>query len=496
MRAKQGGFGLLDVLLAASILLFVIASLSPLFAFGIQTLQNNSYRSIAQEIASNELEKIKALPYDDIGVINGNPPGTVEAYSSVERNNHLFQIARRITWYDDPSDGVFPEDYDPRDLKQVRVTVSWSTFERNYSYTAKAKIARQSREPLPPGGHIVAIVKTYPDELPVENVKVELISGPSAPRYDYTLENGQILFPAVENGVYEVQINPPPEYVAYPEVKKVDVDIGEAEYVDFYVSRSSSLTIRLVDPFGQLIEKNSRIVIAHPLGITYEESNHREGYFEFGQIFPGVWTIVEAQSSSYITTSGITFELNPLEEKTVDVMLQPRPAANVHIEVMDVSTLQPIEGADIILTDLATSETVTGQTNESGIFEEQLYAGTFLLQVSKEGYQDYTEEIQVNISGNNMFEVYLSNQPSLGAVHVRTERKNNGQPRNGIRIRVIGNNGYNKVQRTGDYAPGETMFTDLEPGTYYVYRRSFFWWIGPVVVQVDPREVEHVVFSW
>lgn len=490
----QKGFGLFDILIAATILTFVILGIIPLFATGIRLLQSNSFRSIAQEIAATEMEKIKSLPYDSIGLINGNPPGIVNEESVVVRNGRNFSVKRRITWFDDPSDGKFPDDSDPRDMKYVEVKVSWTSFGNTFNFSLKSKIARNSKEPLPPGGHIVAFVKTYPDENPVENVKIELTAGPSAPRYDYSQEDGKVLFPAVINGNYTIKVTPPPGYIAYPTEKNITVDIGEAEYVDFYVTQAGSAVVRLIDPLGRLIDKNSWIKISHPLGIVIERQNSN-GLFDLGYLIPGLWTFEFAKSSSYISTSGATFMLNPLEEKTVDIVLKPRAAANIHLTVKDLLTQQPIEGAAITLIDSNTSDTVTGQTNSSGIFEQQLYEGTFVLKITKDGYNSYEDNIAIDISVNNIFEVSLSRLTMYGSIRVRAEKESDGSPRNNIQIRVMGRS-YNKTQSTGDYAPGETLFSNLNPGTYYVYRNSGNWWIGPVTVDLSAGEVEYVVFRW
>jgi hypothetical protein len=495
IKTYEKGASYVDILIAVTILLFVISSLIPLFVFGADTIRNNSLKTIAKEIAGEEMEKIKSLSYDDIGTPGGNPEGILEPIKSEERNNHQFQVETRVSWVDDPSDGTLPQDPDPRDYKKVTLIVRWATASGNSSYTLTTLLAREAHEPIYPGGHIVATVKNYPDNSPQENVRVDLISGPSAPRYDYTNQEGEVIFPLVEAGTYEVGIIPPHGYVSIPETQETTVGVGEAKYVDFYIARPGSLTVRLVDPFNNLINKHSRLTISHSLG-TQITTQGPDGEFLFENLFPGVWVVEEARASSYEPTSGPTAEVTSGESVTLKIVLIPQPSANIHLTAYDALTQEPLADATVTLTNIETSETITGLTNTQGIYEDSMDAGTYQLIVSKDGYETYTDTIDLPPSQNTIVDAYLNPEVQVGAIRVRTERWWNHRPRNNVPIRVIGPNGYDQVQQTGDYAPGETLFSNLEPGRYHVYRRWRRWWINHRVVQVNVGETAYVLYRY
>ncbi len=492
---RERGATYVDILVAVTILLFVTSSLIPLFVFGADTVQSNFLKSAAKEIATKEMEKVKSLSYDDVGTPGGNPDGILEPVKSEVVNGHQFQIETRVTWVDDSSDGTLPDDPDPRDYKKVTIIVRWSTAFRNYSYTLTSLLAREAHEPIFPGGHIVANVVSYPDNSPQANVRINLLTGPSAPRYDYTDEEGEVIFPLVEAGNYEVGITSPLGYTALPETQETSVGVGEAKYVTFYLAQPGTLTVRLVDPFHNLITKHSRLSISHPLG-TQITTQGPDGEFVFDFLFPGVWSVDEAWASSYESTSGASVEVISGQSHTLEVVLNPQPSANIHLTAYDAVTSQPLPEATVTLTNIDTSETITGVTNNQGIYEDSMDAGTYELVVSKDGYESYSQTIDLPPSQNTVVDAYLNPLAQTGAIRVRTQRWWNSSPRNNVPIRVIGPGGYDRIQRTGDYAPGETLFSDLEPGTYEVYRRWSKWWINLRVVQVNAGETAYVLYSY
>jgi len=495
IRKDERGFGYVDILVAVTILLLVTMSLTSLFVHEFKSIQSNVEKTTAKEIVAQEMEKIKSLSYDDIGMLHGNPEGILEPSKTIEKDNRQFQLETRVKWEDDPSDEIFPQDSDPRDYKKVAITVSWDGIHNNQSYKLTNFFARESQPPLPAGGNIVALVNHYPDNAPAENVKVNLLSGPFTPKYDYTNENGQIIFPLIAEGTYEAGIDSPMGYSGTPESQETTIGVGNTEYVQFYIARSSSLTVRLVDPSDNLIDKHSRLALSHPLGIeiTAEESN---GEFQFDDLFPGIWVVDEAWAASYEPTSGDTIEVESGESNIFKIVLTPRPPANIHLTVYDNITGDPIDNAAISLTNVETSENITGTTNTQGIYENSMDAGTYELIVSKDGYETYSNTMTLPPSENTVLDVFLEPEAQVGAIRVRTERRWNHAPRNNISIRVIGTNGYDHIQQTGDYAPGETLFTDLEPGAYDVSLKWGSSWIAHRNVQVNADETAYVLYSW
>ena len=321
-----------------------------------------------------------------------------------------------------------------------------------------------------------------------------MVSGPSAPRYDYTDQNGQVIFPLVDEGVYEVTIEAPSGYISIPSSQSTTVEVGDVDYLDFYVARAGSLTIRLVEN-GVLIQNQSSVEIAHSIAGQITTSGP-DGEFTFVDIYPGVWSVNSAWASGYETTSGQTVDVPSGGNAVLEIEMEPLPMADVYITVYESGTSNTISDATVTLTNQSTQEVVTGLTNSQGVFSQTVAAGTYDLTVTKDGYLTYTNTLSLPADQTTYLDVYLSPQPQTGAIRVRTERWWNGNPRNNVPIRVIGPNGYDRIQYTGDYAPGETLFTDLEPGTYYVYRYWWGWWIGQRIVQVTAGNTSYVLYSY
>lgn len=490
----EKGSAYIDILIGLAVLLIALSSLVPLFVLAIDTVKDNEFKTIAQELAAKEIEAIKGLDYDDIGTPQGNPEGILEPNRAEEVNGKNFSISCQVKWVDDPSDGQVPDDVDPRDYKEVTVKVTWSTALKTNSLSLSTLIARESQEALPLGGNLVVLVKDSAG-IPLANARVDLTSGPDAPKHDFTDEEGRILFPLLQVGNYEVEASLP-EYVPSPNLnpQSTTITAGQTNYLEFILEKPAQLTVKLLDPWNQLITKRSHLTLSHPDAgqITTTSPN---GLFEFSELFPGIWEVTNAKAASYEPTSGPVVETKYGEPALLELILIPRPSGNLHITVYQAETSETIAQATIKLTNLDTSETADGQTNQQGIFEISLEAGTYLLEVSKEGYNPSSQNVEVYPSENQFLDVYLTPQPSGGSLLVRTESLRNGRPINNIRIRVIGSQ-YDAEKITGSFQPGEALFENLEPGYYRVYRWSTWRrrWVHQRWVWVQANQMSTVVY--
>ncbi len=490
----EKGSAYIDILIGLAVLLIALSSLVPLFVLAIDTVKDNEFKTIAQELVTKEIEAIKGLNYDDIGTPQGNPEGILEPNHAEEVNGKNFAINCQVKWVDDPSDGQVPDDIDPRDYKQVTVKVTWSTALKTNSLSLTTLITRESQEALPLGGNLVVLVKDSAGT-PLANARIDLTLGPDTPKHDFTDDEGRVLFPLLQAGSYEVEASLN-QYVPSPNLnpQSTTITAGQTSYLEFILEKPAQLTVKLLDPWNQLITKRSHLTLSHPDAgqITTTSPN---GLFEFNELFPGIWEVTKAKAASYEPTSGPVIETKYGEPAVLELVLIPRPSGNLHITVYQAETSETISQADTNLTNLETSEAVEGQTNQQGIYEVSLEAGTYLLEVSKEGYNPSSQNVEVYPSENQFLDVFLTPKPSGSSILVRTESIRNGQPIDNIRIRVIGA-GYDAEKVTGSFQPGEALFEDLDPGYYHVYRWSSWHrrWVDHRGAWVRVNQVSKVVY--
>ncbi len=115
-RNARDGFTLLEVLIAASILVFVVASTTALIVAAMTQGTVSQRATAAAAVAQREIESLRDMRYDDIASAG---PTTVTV------GNNTYTVTRVVT----------PNDPAPN-MKRIQVTVTW-TIRGPRSYVAE-----------------------------------------------------------------------------------------------------------------------------------------------------------------------------------------------------------------------------------------------------------------------------------------------------------------------------------------------------------------------
>ena len=77
-------------------------------------------RSLMAQMATEEIETIRGLQYQDVGTVGGHPAGQLAAVETVTVEGRNFQIQRDVTYFEDASySGPYPANY-----RRVTITVT------------------------------------------------------------------------------------------------------------------------------------------------------------------------------------------------------------------------------------------------------------------------------------------------------------------------------------------------------------------------------------
>jgi len=128
---SEGGFSLIEVLIALVILVIVILGGGAYFYYGRLGINREGYRRAALELASQRVEELRAADYSDIAL---DPPSDQLYYItygsswnlSLEKTEDTISednlsdgvIVTEAQWVDEGSDGSY-------DYLKVTVTVTW-----------------------------------------------------------------------------------------------------------------------------------------------------------------------------------------------------------------------------------------------------------------------------------------------------------------------------------------------------------------------------------
>jgi len=495
---RESGFTVVSVLVGLTILSLSLISLIPLYVLSAKIAGNSNAKLIATNLANQQLEKVRSLAYDNVGTVAGNPTGTLSADFDKTTDGISFRIKTRVSWVDGDFDGTYPSDSDPRDYKKVIVTVSWSgSLPSDKDVQLSTLVSRESEEKVVVGGNIEAVAKDTQNNL-LEDVKIEITAGPSSPMSDSTDSTGRTIFylltPSETDGDYTVNASKD-DWIVRPgdQNQTCTVIVNETRSLEFVLGQPGTLIVHFKDPAGQLVDKNSKLTLVSTEAGTEEYTSH-DGNFTVTGLFPGSYDLT-AWAASYHENGPIQIDVLPNDTTEIDVTLVPIPTGGLHLNVSDQATSDPIEEAQVRVTNKTTGNEVIDTTNTEGIYENHFEAGYYTLEVGKSGYDLSIQDIYITASGNTNVDVQLQSAPLYGSILVRAEYRSTEDPRDNVRIRVVGS-GYDEEARTGIYAPGEALFDNLEPGPYTVWRRSGSRWRYAEDVTVTAGGRERVLYSY
>lgn len=216
---REAGFTLIEVL--AAMVVFAIASTALGTVLTSATSADGLARqkTIALQLAQQQIEYIHQLAFSSIGTSAGNPHGAI-ADTQVKHTvlGLDYTLKTRVRWVNDPTPNAFVTN---ADYKQVRVTVT-----RNSDNKQLARMYLYLSSTGPGCGEncasIDATTLDYALNSPLQNVAVNLYDGPTIAN-DVTDETGMVVFAALP-------ANPTSGSTAYYDIGTSLTDLYGATY--------------------------------------------------------------------------------------------------------------------------------------------------------------------------------------------------------------------------------------------------------------------------
>ncbi len=122
------GLSFIDVLVGVSLILIIFLGIFGAYQTGLKVVGYSRDKITATSLANQELETIRNMPYQDIGIVDGVlpvPVGTLAEVSTTSINSTEYTIERRIEYISDSIDGQGVADDCDLDYKNVEIKVSW-----------------------------------------------------------------------------------------------------------------------------------------------------------------------------------------------------------------------------------------------------------------------------------------------------------------------------------------------------------------------------------
>jgi type II secretory pathway pseudopilin PulG len=192
---REAGITLIETVFAIAIFGTVGTSLIGMLTSATVADGRARQKTIALELAQQQVEYIRQLNFSDVGTQIGNPPGVVVSSTSKRVMGLWYTLTTRIRWVNDPVPTSFAT---YANYKQVRVTVARASdntrLARIYTYLSNSTRASQ-------GGVNNSIINVtvmdFALNAPLQGATVNLWDGLSPNASDVTDETGIVTFPAL-----------------------------------------------------------------------------------------------------------------------------------------------------------------------------------------------------------------------------------------------------------------------------------------------------------
>ncbi len=200
LRRARGerGFTLIELAIASVLLLTIGPPVVAVLVASSQMSHKDLVQSSADALASSKMDLIRGMPYDNVGFVNGNPPGTITAsnsllYTPTTLNGQAISISYSISYVDDH--GAATRTY--ADYKRVIVTIT-RTSDGAVLSTKTTDISNLTG--LADGGSDYLDIRRTVVDMAAGNpglpgATVTFANGPSASRSASTDSNGYVVFP-------------------------------------------------------------------------------------------------------------------------------------------------------------------------------------------------------------------------------------------------------------------------------------------------------------
>ncbi|HEY0417258.1 MAG TPA: hypothetical protein VGC78_12820 [Gaiellaceae bacterium] len=412
--------GLVETVLASAIFVLVSTVTIATVVSSTTSTRVAKDQTISEQGASTMIESIRLMAqdpnsYNNIGTVNGNPPGTIPASQPFTGINGIAlgtpaTMVTRVTYASSNVPGSYTSG---NSYKKISVTIT-----RNSDGKQLAQLVTYVAPPLRAAGNTATINATVTDvgnNTPVPGSTVALSTGPSAPASDVTDSAGKVQFTGLtanptsgSQAYYDLAVTPPSGY----QVLSDTVSPNAAAHVQLSPTQIFSTTLLVY----QAVTIN--VALQNPNLTTYTgnatvtvTSSRGSGTFSYtgtpltittltppsGELLvPGLSYTVQATAPGFNTVSSIqtvpTSYPSSLSSTFTLTMTRQTGTVNVQVQRTNGGTTKFCNNAQVTITGGPTALTLNGTTGSTGA------AAQFLNVPVGSGYTIKGKSVVTNVS--------------------------------------------------------------------------------------------------
>lgn len=400
-KSKQTGFTLVELLVGVSVFTIIVIGVYNAYTGVYKVISMSRQKIAAIDLANEQLEIVKNLPYASVGVDGGIPDGLLSHVQTLVRDGATFTATTTVRNVDDPFDGTLggtPNDLSPADSKTVEIEIGCALCKNFKPLTVTSRVAPKNLETASTNGALfIRVFDANGNPVPQASVHVEnnVVAG-GIVIDDETNNDGLLAIVDAPPGVnaYEVTVtksgystdktysitggNP------NPTKPHATVVLQQVTAQSFVIDRLSTLS---VNSFAKncatvtnipLTLQGTKTVGSNPVILKYNQNltTGGSGLLNLSNMEWDTYTLTMTSGTYDLIGANplISFLLSPNATQNVDLVVAPKDPNTVLVAVRDSSSSLPLADAKVELLSsggsvLATRITGKGslvQTNWSG----------------------------------------------------------------------------------------------------------------------------------
>ena len=422
---------MVETLVSMAVLMIFFASVVLIFQIVTEIVGESRARVVATALASEKIEVVRNLAYNDLGTVGGIPAGPLAQIEQVVSGGQTFQVATSIVYIDDPFDGLAPTDLVNTDYKRIRIAVSWQgAFPSRKPVVLITDVAPNGIETIEGGGTLFVNVINNSGE-PVSGANVVIQNDSVIPNIDLQAvsdSNGRVLLPGAPicNECYEINVSKTGfssdrtysiGEVANPLKPHPGVIEGEVTSITLSIDQAATLQVLTTGPQQNNYPPFAGIQFKLKGGKTIGTDTGDKPVYKYDRFHfsgpGGLLTITGLEADTYeisipepstVDFAGSSpispFPLLPGSTRNVIIVTNPASSNNLLVVVQNVAG-QPVSTASAELSNylgqVATrSAGPLGKGNNGQAFFSGISGGAYSLRVTQDGYKEATSSAVVS----------------------------------------------------------------------------------------------------
>lgn len=374
---KNKGFTLVETLVGVAVFLIIATASYQAYISLFSLINANQYKILALNLANEQFEIIRNLPYADVGIQSGIPNGKIPRTQNITRGNVNFTVITTIKNVDLPFDGQIGSstrpDLSPADNKLVEVEIDCDSCKGYNPVTLTTTVAPKNLETASTNGAI--LIKVFDaNGVPVAGADVHIVNSKVTPNIiiDDTTDNNGLLQVVdappgteaykitVSKDGYSTDMTYTPGQSGNPTPTKPDatVVIQQLTQISFSIDKLSSLSFSSVTPECTPVGnidfslKGSKIIGTNVYKYLVNQTTNSSGTLTNNSMEWDSYTVTGIDSAyDIIGVSPLNpIGLNPNSTQNVSLVVASKNPNSLLVTVKDSATKLPITDAYVKVT--------------------------------------------------------------------------------------------------------------------------------------------------